>query len=195
MKNIFTPVLLKRFVCSLAMLAFTQLFSQPMDRQQLRDCFMGSMQSKSALDSFTGKLEKIATKSPGQECYYGISYALRTNYVDGMWSKLKLVNKAKDLIDHSIERDPNDAELRFIRLTLEHFLPAFLGMSKDIQKDLAVICAQPIFAADCPPLKKKALEFLLATHRCNFEQNKMLQVQLAELNKTQHLELAVLSVK
>ena len=112
-----------------------------------------------------------------------------------MWSKLKLVNKAKDLIDHSIERDPNDPELRFIRLTLEHFIPAFLGMSKDIQKDLAVICAQPIFAADCPAMKKKALEFLLDTHRCNFEQNKMLQQQLAELNKTQHLELAVLSAK
>ena len=115
--------------------------------------------------------------------------------MDGIWSKIKLVNKAKDLLDHSIERDPSDPELRFIRLTLEHFLPAFLGMSKDIQKDLAVIFAQPVFVADSPPLKKKALEFLLATHRCSFEQNKILQLQLAELNKAQRPELAVLNVR
>jgi hypothetical protein len=195
MKNISTPGLLKSFLCCLAFLAFNQLSAQPMDRQQLRDCFLGSMQSKGALDSFTSKLEKITAKSPAQECYCGICYGLRTHYTDGMWSKIKLVGKAKDLIDHSIERDPRDPELRFIRLTLEHYLPAFLGMSKDIQRDLAVIFAQPVLVADSPPLKKKALEFLLATHRCTFEQDKILQLQLAELNKTQRLELAVLSVK
>lgn len=195
MKNTSTTGLLKCFLCSLAFLAFTQLYSQSMDRQQLRDGFLGSIQRKSALDSFINKLEMIVAKSPAQECYYGICYGLRANYVDGIWPKIKLVNEAKGLLDHSIQRDLNDPELRFIRLTLEHFLPAFLGMSKDIQKDLAVIFAQPVFIADSPPLRKKALEFLLATHRCSFEQNKILQLQLAELNKTHRLELAVLSVK
>ena len=195
MKNISTSVFLKRFLCSLALLAFSQLFSQPISRQQLRDGFLGSIQSKSALNSFIGKLEKIEAKSPAQECYYGICYGLSANYTDGLWCKIKLVNKAKGLIDQAIERDPLDPELRFIRLTLEHYLPAFLGMSKDIQKDLAVICAQPLFAADSPPLQKKALAFLLTTHHCSFEQNKILQLQLSDLNKTRHLELAVLSVK
>jgi hypothetical protein len=195
MKNISTPGLLKSLLCSLAFLAFTQLSAQPMDRQQLRDCFLGSMQSKGALDSFIGKLDNIVAKSPAQECYYGICFGLRTHYADGMWSKIKLVGKAKDLIDHSIERDPRDPELRFIRVTLEHYLPSFLGMSKDIQKDLTVIFAQPVLVADSPPLKKKALEFLLATHRCSFEQDRILQLQLADLNKTQRLELAVVSSK
>ncbi len=195
MKTISTPGLLKSLLCSLAFLAFMQLSAQQMGRQQLRDGFLGSMQSKGALDSFISRLEKIADKSPAQECYYGICFGLRTHYVEGMWSKIKLVSKAKDLLDHSIERDPSDPELRFIRLTLEHYIPAFLGMSKNIQKDLAVIFAQPVFVADCPTLKKKALEFLLATKRCSFEQNKMLQLQLAEVNKTPRMELAVLSVK
>ena len=195
MKNTSTPGLLKYFVCALAFLAFTQLSAQTMNRQQLRDGFLGSMQSKGALESFTGRLEKIEVKSPAQECYYGICYGLKTSYVDGLWSKIKLVNEAKSLLDHSIQRDPNDPELRFIRVTLEHYLPAFLGMSKDIQKDLAVIFAQPVFITDNAPLKKKALEFLLASHRCSAEQNKILQLQLAELNKTQHMELAVLSAR
>ena len=195
MKNISTPALLKSFLCFIAFLAFTQLSAQAISRQQLRDGFLASMQSKGALESFTGQLENMDTKSPAQECYYGICYGLKTNYTDGMWSKLKLVNKAKDLIDNAIERDPKDPELRFIRVTLEHYIPAFLGMSKDIQKDLAVIFAQPVFANDNLPLQKKALAFLLATHRCSVEQDKILQIQLTELNKTQHLELAVLSMK
>ena len=90
MKNISTPALLKSLLCSLAFLAFTQLSAQQMDRQQLRDCFLASMQNKSALDSFISKLEKVAAKSPAQECYYGICYGLRTNYTDGLWSKNKI---------------------------------------------------------------------------------------------------------
>jgi hypothetical protein len=176
----------------LAFVAATQLFSQTIGRQQLRDCFLASIQRKSALDSLINKLEKVAEKSPVQECYYGICYGLCTHYTDGMWAKIKLVNKSKDLLDHAILRDSNDPELRFIRLTLEHFLPAFLGMSKDIPNDLLVILAHPDFAFDNPALKKKALEFLLNTHRCSAEQNKTLQLQLEELNKKPLTAMAIL---
>ncbi len=195
MKNILPAGLLKWLLLSLPCLAVIQLSSQSIDRQQLRDYFWESIQRKSALDSFISKLEKIVVKSPAQECYYGICYGLRTHYVDGLWSKIKLVKEAKGLLDHSIERDPTDPELRFIRLTLEHYLPTFLGMSKDIKKDLAVILARPNLIADSPPLRKKALEFLLDTNRCNLEQTKILQLQLAVLNKTQHMELAIVNVK
>ncbi|MDB5284100.1 MAG: hypothetical protein JWO06_3175 [Bacteroidota bacterium] len=159
------------------------LSGQSLERQQLREGFLESTQRKSALDSFIKKLQVIQVKSPAQECYYGICLALLTEQTNGIVAKIKLVNQSKDILNHSIARDPRDPELRFIRLTLEHYLPAFLGMSKEIPCDLAIIFANPDFFSDNPSLKKKALEFLLATHRCTPEQNNLLLHQLAELNK------------
>ena len=186
---------MKLIILALALITLTEVSSQPVDRQQMREWFLQSMQRKSALDSFMSKLEKLAIKTPAQECYYGICYALSTQYTSGMWAKIKLVNESHSVLNHAIARDPQDPELRFIRLTLEHFLPAFLGMSKDIPSDLAVIMAHPDFVSDSPPLKKKALEFLISTHRCNADQNKALEQQLAGLNKRIQGGLAMTSIQ
>ena len=86
-------------------------------------------------------------------------------------------------MNSAVDRDPKDPELRFMRLMLEHFLPAFLGLNKHIPDDLQVIFAHPNFIDDNPNLKKKVLEFLLWSKRCTAEQNKLLQAQMDELNK------------
>ena len=176
---------MKSFLLSLALIVSLDLVSQPLSRQELRDWFLAAAMRKSALDSFIHRLEKIDSKSPAQDCYYGICCALNIQNTSGMWAKIKLVNQAYGFLCESINRDPADPELRFMRLTFEHFLPGFLGMSKDIPTDLAIIFSHSDFVADNPVLRKKALEFLASTHRCNAEQEKLLQHQLAELNKKQ----------
>ena len=176
---------MRSFLLSLALIVSLDLVSQPLSRQELRDWFLSATTRKSALDSFKNRLEKIDSKSPVQECYYGICCALNIQYTSGMWGKIKLVNQSYDLLCEAVNRDPSDPELRFMRLTFEHFLPGFLGMSKDIPNDLAIIFSHADFVADNPALRKKALEFLATTHRCNADQNKLLQHQLADLNKKQ----------
>jgi hypothetical protein len=165
------------------------LEAQPVDRQHLREDFLQAAARKSALDSFKCSLEKIKTKTPVEECYYGICFALNTQYAPGTWAKIKLVTQSRTLLNDAISRDQIDPELRFLRLTLEHFLPSFLGMSKDIPGDLAAILGQPHFVEDNPALRKKALEFLLSTNRCSAEQTRQVHQQLQELNKK---EIAVL---
>ena len=166
-------------------MVFTAVFSQQLSWQQLREGFLQSLERKGALDSFIAKLEKIGEKSPAEECYYGICHALRTQYTSNTWNKIKLVSESRGFLNHAIERDRNDPELRFMRITLEYHLPFFLGLSKDIAADMLVISEHPGFASDSPLLKKMALDFLLSTHRCNSEENRILQQQLAELNKKQ----------
>ncbi len=159
--------------------------AQQRERRELREGFLQSLQRKSALDSFLHKLEKISSKSPVQESYYGICNALQAQYTSSMWTKIKLVTESRGILNDAIAKSPNDPELRFMRLTFEHFLPSFLGMSKDIPADLLVILQHPDFVDDSPALKKKALEFLVATHRCTTDQNRALQQQLADLNSRQ----------
>jgi hypothetical protein len=67
---------------------------------------------------------------------------------------------------------------------LEHFLPSFLGMNKHIPDDLKVIFANPGFLDNDPALQKKVFEFLIWCKRCTPEQERLLQTQLDELNKS-----------
>ncbi|MBP6732487.1 MAG: hypothetical protein KA149_10535 [Chitinophagales bacterium] len=158
-------------------------FSQQLTRQQMRDLFLSATERKSALDSLMNKLEFIEKRTPAEESYLGICNGYYCQHVDGNWAKLKYVMKAKNHLNSAVERDAKDPELRFMRLMLEHFLPSFLGLNKHIDEDLKVIFANSGFIDDNPPVKKKALDFLLWSKRCTPEQEKRLLAELNELNK------------
>ena len=156
---------------------------QTIQRQLLRDLFIRATEHKSALDSLAVKLESLPKKSPAEESYLGICNGLYCQYDDGNWAKLKHVMKSKNHLNTAVERDARDPELSFLRLMLEHFLPSFLGLNKHISEDLNIIFSNPGFIDDNLPLKKKVMEFLLWSKRCTPEQNRLLEQQLAELNK------------
>ena len=103
---------------------------------------------------------------------------------EGYLAKLNHVLKSRNHLNNAVERDSKDPELRFMRLMLEHFLPSFLGLNKHIPDDLKVIFANLSFVDNDPPLKKKVLGFLIWSKRCTPDQEKLLQAQLDELNKS-----------
>ena len=168
----------------------TEGFCQQFDRQQLRELFLQALEHRTALDSMTHRLECINKKTPVQECYYGMCYAIYCQYDDGNWAKMKHVLKSHNHLNSAVERDPQDPELRFLRLMLEHFLPGFLGMNKHIPDDLKIILANPRFLDNDPPLQKKVSEFLIWSKRCTPEQEKLIKAQLDELNKNAKLSVA-----
>ncbi len=159
------------------------LQAQTVSRQQLRESFLGATERKTALDSLTKKLESLPKKSPAEESYLGICTGLYCQYDEGNWAKLKHVMKSKNHLNSAVERDAKDPELRFLRLMLEHFLPAFLGLNKHISEDLDVIFSNPTFIDENVQLKRKVIEFLLWTKRCTPHQNKLLETKLEEMNR------------
>lgn len=169
------------YILTLLLMVITVAFGQSIDRHQLRMYYIDATQRKSALDSLTARLENISTRTPCEESYLGGCYALGTQQVDGNWAKLKLVYKAKNCLNHAVERDPKDTELRFLRFMLEHFLPAFLGLNKHISEDLKVVFEHPDFVDEDPPLKKSVVEFLLWTKRCTPQQTALLEKELASM--------------
>ena len=164
-------------------IAQTQIFCQQFNRQQLRSCMLQAMERKGALDTLNQRLASIEKKTPAEESYFGLCSALYCQYDDSYMAKLKHVMKSHSHLNSAVDRDPQDPELRFARLMLEHFLPGFLGLNKHIPDDLKVIFANMTFVDNDPALKKKVVEFLIWCKRCTPEQNKLLQSQLDEMNK------------
>ena len=154
---------MKRLVLILLTALFLEAPAQSLNRHDLRMWYLVAADRQTALDSFTALIEKIPSKTPCEESYCGMCYALRIAHTDGNWAKIKLVYKAKNYLNHAIERDPNDTELHFLRFLLEHFLPSFLGLNKHISEDLKMIFEHPDFVDEDPVLKEKAMNFLLWT--------------------------------
>jgi len=174
-----------RSITLLLLLAFSVLetYAQQHNRTQLRNLFLSATERKTALDSFMLVLERLSSKTPAEESYYGICNGLYCQYDNSNWAKLRHVMKSRNHLNSAIERDAHDPELRFMRFMLEHFLPSFLGLNKHIPDDLAVIFKNPKFIDENLLLKRKVVEFLLWTKRCSTEQNAQLQAELAKLNK------------
>ena len=52
-----------------------------------------------------------------------------------MFNKLTYVQQAAKLFDEAVRRDDDNAEVRFLRLSVESNLPAFLGLSQHVEDD------------------------------------------------------------
>jgi hypothetical protein len=162
---------------------FTCCHAQETSRPKLRSMYMQAIQRRSALDSLISLLDKVKSPSPAEQSYLGICQAVLIQYVNGNWEKYKLLGKSKSLLNRAIERAPHDPELRFMRFTLEHYLPAFLCMSIHLKEDLSVIAGEPLFLEESPDLKKMAMEFILSSNRCDETLRSRFERALFQLNR------------
>lgn len=170
----------KRVLFLLFSLIIADLQSQT-TRQDLRNSFLRAIDKRESLDSLKLILENKNNRTFLEDSYLGICYALYANYAEGNFAKLKYVWKAHKLLNKSVSEKPNDPEPRFFRFMLEHHLPSFLGLNKDIPHDLNIIFTNQHFLDDNIAMKKKAIEFLLWTNRCNQNQSALLKAQLSKL--------------
>jgi hypothetical protein len=157
-------------------------FSQSLDKKELRNYSLQSIQRKSALDTFASIINRN-TLTTYEECYLGICTGLQIQYVSSMWGKYKMLDRSRDDINNSVKRDPQSADLRFIRFMLEQNIPSFLGMSTHIRQDLSFVFSHLDFVEDAPDLTKMAMEFILSSNRCNTEEKKILERTVYDLKQ------------
>jgi len=58
-----------------------------------------------------------------------------------MLNKLTYVQQAAHTFEQAVGLDPTNAEIRFLRFSVESNLPAFLGLSKHVEEDKAFLVA------------------------------------------------------
>lgn len=67
--------------------------------------------------------------------YLGVAYTMMAQYAFNPATKLKLFNTGSGMLDMAIKQHPDDAELRFLRLTIQVNAPRFLGYNKEKKED------------------------------------------------------------
>jgi hypothetical protein len=85
------------------------------------------------------ELEKIKNNSATHLAYLGGLQTIWANHVFSPISKLNTFKKGKMNIERAIETEPNNVELRFIRLSIQKNAPAFLGYKSNEKEDAEFI--------------------------------------------------------
>ncbi len=103
---------------------------------QIREQFYRAQISGESADSFYLKMQSVtASASALMIGYKGMAAFMLCNYSYNPYSKLKYFSEGKNLLDKAIELNNDNAELRFLRYTIQKNAPSFLGYNSNLNED------------------------------------------------------------
>ena len=93
-----------------------------------------SSDDEAILDKTLSNLEK---ESPSSKinAYKGVLTMKKAGFVKGVGGKLKTFKRGVQLLDNEISKNPNNAEYRFLRLTIQENAPGILNYNKQVDED------------------------------------------------------------
>lgn len=107
---------------------------------EIRNAYKVCNESKENAEAFFEVTQK-ALKNEGAiyRGYHGAALALKASFSWNPVSKLSNFNKGRKMIDKAIQSDPNDIELRMIRLSIQANAPKLAGYYQNIEEDTSFI--------------------------------------------------------
>lgn len=124
-----------KFLCCLFLfLNVVGIKAQNSDSDRIRLQYPKAVSDKELCKSMISELEKKDVQ-PTELAYLGAFQAVWANHVLNPISKLSSFKKGKNNIEKAIRQNPNETEIRFIRLSIQYSIPKFLGYKSDIDTD------------------------------------------------------------
>lgn len=97
------------------------------------------LSDKQLCKKMIAELEKTKNNSATNLAYLGGLQTIWANHTFNPISKLDIFKKGKKNIEQAINKEPNNAEIRFIRLSVQKNAPSFLGYKSNIKSDTEFI--------------------------------------------------------
>lgn len=94
---------------------------------------------KELCEKMIAELTKTKHISATHLAYLGALQTIRANHVFSPITKLSTFKEGKKNIEQAINKEPNNAELRFIRLSIQKNAPSFLGYKSNMKEDTEFI--------------------------------------------------------
>lgn len=144
----------------------------------LRVWYAQSVEDEDLTQSLIDHLDTIPGKTGLQMAFLASAQALMGKHAYNPYYKLDYVKQCQKTFDMAILSDPENPEIQFMRLAVEHYVPSFLGYSKHVEEDLDFLYQYLIENKD----KKKnetiytvIKNFVLETERLNEVQTEKLK--------------------
>lgn len=108
---------------------------QTVETVQLRNAYKTVAKSEKAATKFIELTEHIDS-SAVQQAYRGAAFALKAKFGK---NKMQNLHEAKARIEKAVAQEPQNIEIRMIRLSVQENLPAIAGYGKAIDSDKVFI--------------------------------------------------------
>ncbi|MEJ8801716.1 hypothetical protein [Pontibacter sp. H249] len=105
----------------------------------LRQEYLKASKDEAAAKRFHKKMAAYEEKHPVRLAYRGASEAVMAKYAWNPYSKLKHVKTAAGIFEEAVGMDETNPEIRFLRFTVEHYIPRYLNLSGNLEADKAAI--------------------------------------------------------
>ena len=130
-----------RTLLTLSLLLYGSLSWAQLSLDEIRRELVFEEFNKEQTVSFYKRMSVLEEQDPVVLAYKGVSEALMAKVKWDPFSKLAHLADARDMIDEAIEMDRNNLEIRFLRFSLEYYVPSIFRISKNMEEDKEVIIA------------------------------------------------------
>ena len=137
----------------------------------IRDLYYKAASSKDDSEKFKAALNAIPNPNTSIKGYIAVSYMIEAKHLFNPSSKLSAFSKGKNLLENAIKTEPDNLELRFLRIGIQVNTPSFLGYNNQIEADKKIILAKYALCTDAD-LKKRIRDFMIQSGICT-EQEKL----------------------
>ena len=156
------------FLCCL----LGQVHAQSLSSQEyvgIRKAIVQAVDSERITDSLLQKLSPFSDNNPLLMGYVATLQALKSKHHWNPYLKLKYLQLATKKMNMAVAGAPMNLEIRFMRFSIQHYTPSFLGYSKQLAEDRQVLVklydTQNFGTADALFVKSIA-QFMLDSKRC-----------------------------
>lgn len=146
--------------------------AKAIDINQLRKDYILSVDDSNKANELYKELKAVKNPDALTLAYLGSVEAIQGKHAWNPVNKMSYLKKGFATIDKAVVKDPNQLEVRFLRFSLQYYVPAFLGYSKNLNtdKDKIVALVKNTHASELKMDKtvfKTIVNFMIDSKKCN----------------------------
>ncbi|MAU71577.1 MAG: hypothetical protein CML04_05715 [Pseudozobellia sp.] len=106
------------------------------DIVQVRQAYIEAAESEQVLKKLYDDLSSVANNDQSTlVAYKGAVTAMMARYADGFKDKKNYFKEGRDLLEQAVQKDPENVEIRCVRLSVQENVPKITGYHKEIEED------------------------------------------------------------
>jgi hypothetical protein len=107
----------------------------PFSSSQLRPWYRQAVKDSLAAQRFWNKLKGYRGDHGLNLAYKGVARSLVAKNSWNPMEKLRFLNEAAGFFKQAVRHAPENIEIRFLRFSIEHYTPSFVGLSNHLRED------------------------------------------------------------
>lgn len=147
----------------------------------IRESYVAGVENETKLESLHEYLDRLKKKAPIHTAYLGACEGLLAKHHWNPYKKVAFLKQAGKTLQSAVEEAPQNIEIRFLRFSMQHYIPEFLGQSKELEKDRSAIVKYfntPENKTLGEKTRQTIARFMIESKRCSAEEERLFKSTL-----------------